>query len=72
MPLIKFEIKGMHCKSCKMLIEDIMDESNASVLSMEIDEQNEVGHVQVDTDTPTQEIIDAIQSEGDYTVKEIK
>lgn len=69
MPLIRMEIKGMHCKSCSMLVRDIMEEHEAEVLSIDVDEKKHIGHVEIETASPVQEIIDAIESEGEYTVE---
>jgi len=70
MPLIKLTIKGMHCKSCKMLIEDILEDYNAKIISFDLDEDNQTGSLHVETETPAQAIMDAIQAEGDYQVRQ--
>ena len=59
----------MHCKSCKMLIEDILDDLNITILSFDFDEDEMVGHLEVDTDKSKQQIKEAIESEGEYTVE---
>jgi len=68
MSLKRFKIEGMHCKSCKMLIEDVMEDLGIEIKSFKVDEDKQVGKLEVETDKDDKEIIDAIQEEGDYKV----
>jgi copper chaperone CopZ len=72
MPELKFTMKGTHCKSCKMLIEDVLEEMNIKVVSIEINEAKKEGRLIVNTEVDPQKIIDTIQAEGDYTVELVK
>lgn len=69
MSLKTVEIKGMHCKSCKMLIEDIMDDLDSEVVSFDVDQKKQIGILKVETEKTGKEIADAIKAEGEYTVK---
>ncbi|MFC1648137.1 cation transporter [Nanoarchaeota archaeon] len=72
MPLKKFTIKGMHCKSCKLLVEDIMDDIEVKVSSLEVDEDKQTGTLTISSDIESQKVIDTIEDESDYKVEEIK
>lgn len=64
---MKFKIEGMHCKSCKMLIEDILDDINVQVVSLTVNEAKQEGVLEV-ANGDKQQIINAIEAEGDYKV----
>jgi len=72
MTLLKFIITGMHCKSCKMLIEDVLEDLNCKIISFEVDEQKQEGTLQIESEVDAQKIITDIQAEGDYKVQLIK
>lgn len=65
---MKIEIKGIHCKSCKMLIEDVMDDLEADVKSFTVDEKKQVGKLEIESSKSPEEIKKAIEVEGEYTV----
>ena len=65
---MKFTIKGMHCKSCKALIEDVLDDMNIKVVSFDVNEEEQLGQLQIEADNSAEDIIKAIQEEGEYTV----
>jgi copper chaperone CopZ len=69
---VKFYIKGTHCKSCKMLITDVLEDLGVTIKSFDMDEGKKESNLVVDTDIESQKIIDMIQSEGEYTVKLVK
>ncbi len=71
MPLMKFEVQGMHCKSCKMLVQDCLEELGANVVSIEVDEKKKQGKITVNTTLDQKKIIEAIEKEGDYKVKKV-
>lgn len=66
---IKLAIKGTHCKACKMLIEDILEDMNIEIVSLSIDEARKEGVLVVKTEVEPQKIIEAIQAEGEYTLE---
>ena len=68
MPHLKFEIKGMHCKSCKVLVEDILEDLGVKVNSLQVDEKKQIGTLLVETSVDPNKIITAIKKEGAYTV----
>lgn len=71
MSLMKFQVEGMHCKSCKMLVQDSLEELGANVVSIEVDEKKKQGRIIVNTTLDQQKIIEAIEKEGSYKVKRI-
>jgi len=64
----KFVIKGMHCKSCSMLIEDILEDMDIKVKSLTVDDDKKEGTLLIDTDQDPNKIKETIEAEGDYTV----
>jgi len=64
---MKFKIKGMHCKSCKMLIEDVLDDLNVDIISFSFDESRQEGILEV-TGGSEDKIVSSIKAEGDYEV----
>lgn len=70
MSLMNFKVTGTHCKSCKILIEDIMEDLDTEVVSLDLDEQAQVAKLQVKSDKSADEIKKAIEAEGEYIVTE--
>ncbi len=59
----RFNIKGMHCKSCEMLIEDILTEEGVDVLAID----HKQGFVDVNFDDKkitSEKIVSLIKAEG--------
>lgn len=67
----RLTIKGMHCGSCKMLIEDVCKDI-AGVTSCVVDVQEESAVIEHDSSVDSRKIIAEISSLGDYkvTIKE--
>ena len=63
MAKINLTVKGMHCKSCKMLVEDALQELGAKDISVTVDEKKQIGKVSCDFADKTK-IIAAIENEG--------
>ena len=42
------EVKGMHCKSCVMIVTDILEEKGAKNVLVNLDEKTQVGKVSFD------------------------
>ncbi len=65
-----FSIKGMHCKSCTMLVTDIASEQGAKIESLAVDEKKQEGRLVATTSDP-KKLADAIAREGNYKVTQI-
>ena len=61
-------VEGMHCKSCKILINDVLQELGASSISIEADEKRKIGKISFDYSGDKKNVISAIEKEG-YKVK---
>ncbi len=61
------EVKGMHCKSCVMLVKDALEEIGASNVKVTVDEKNKKGKAIFDFLGDKEKAIQAIKKEG-YTV----
>ena len=66
MPKINLTVKGMHCKSCKMLVEDALQELGAQHINIEVDEKKQTGKVSCDF-SDKNKVVEAIEGEG-YSV----
>lgn len=65
---ITLTVKGMHCKSCKMLIEDELEDLGAENVNVSVDETTQTGTVRCEY--PDKDVVvKAIQELGEYTVK---
>ena len=62
------EVKGMHCKSCVMLVTDVLEESSAKNISISLDEKKQIGKVSFEYSGDKKKVIGAIEKEG-YKVK---
>ena len=60
-------VDGMHCKSCKMLIEDVLNDLGATKIKIEVDEAARVGKVSFESQNK-EKAIKAIENEG-YKVR---
>ena len=65
----KFIVKGMHCKSCMMLITDAMDDLGVKVISSNLDEKAKTGTLIIEGNIDKKKIKEAIESEGEYEVQ---
>ncbi len=61
---MEMTIKGMHCKSCVMLIQDALEEVGATNIKISLDEKKQVGKVSCDFKGDKKEIIKVIEKEG--------
>ena len=68
--MIKYNlsVEGMHCKSCKILVNDILKELGASNISIDVDEKKNMGKVSFDYSGDKKLVNMAIEKEG-YKVK---
>ncbi len=63
-----FEIKGMHCASCKMLIEDILSDEKITIEKFDFDKSKQVGMLTTKTTMLPEKIMKLIANAGDYKV----
>ena len=66
---IQLNIEGVHCKSCKMVIEDNLQELGASNIHVTVDEKKQTGTVSCDYTKDKLDIVNAIKKEGYKVVK---
>lgn len=65
---INLTVEGTHCKSCKMLITDVVQEAGARNVNVQIDEKKQLGTVACDYTGDIMDIVNAIKKEG-YKVR---
>lgn len=63
-------IKGMHCASCKALIEDVCQDI-PGVTSCNVDVSNNTAKVEHDASVSSDKIRQEIESLGDYKVSTV-
>ncbi|MEK6942859.1 MAG: hypothetical protein AABX00_02245 [Nanoarchaeota archaeon] len=61
-------IQGMHCKSCKMLVDDILCDSGAKSIKIEVDDKKKIGKASFEFSGNFNELKKEIESNG-YKVK---
>lgn len=66
---IKFNIEGVHCKSCKMIIENNLQELGAKNIHVTVDEKTQKGTVACDYEGEKMNVINAIKKEGYKVLK---
>lgn len=66
---MKLEIKGMHCPSCKMLIEDILEDMEMNVETIRVNTEQKIEIILTNRKSNFEEIKKTIEAEGDYEVK---
>ncbi len=65
---LNYQIQGMHCKSCVMIVQDALEELGAKNIKISLDEKKQIGSVSLDFEGDKKEIIKIIEKEG-YKVK---
>jgi len=68
MTKIKLAVNGMHCNSCKMLIQDELEDLGAKNIKITLDEANQKGTVECEI-ADKSAAIKAIEALGDYTAQ---
>ena len=68
MTKFNLNVEGMHCKSCKILVAEVLEELGASNIFIEVDEKKKLGKVSFDYSDDKKNVISAIEKEG-YKVK---
>ncbi len=69
MTKIQLKIEGVHCNSCKMVIEDNLQELGATNIHVTVNEKKQTGTVSCDYNKDKMDIINAIKKEGYKVVK---
>ena len=46
--MIMLTVKGMHCKSCKMIVHDTLEELGAKSIVIDMNEKKQIGKVSFD------------------------
>lgn len=68
MTKIQFTVTGIHCTSCKMLIEEELQDLGAQDIFVSIDEKKKTGIVSCDYNGAVKKVYDAVKKAG-YTIK---
>lgn len=63
MSKITLKVKKMHCKSCKMLIEEALQDIGAKDISISVDEKKQIGTVSC-SHADISQVKEAIKKEG--------
>ena len=63
MTKINLNLKGTHCKSCKIVIEDALGDLGATNVHVEINEKEQTGKVSCEFDDK-KKVVEAIQKQG--------
>tara|TARA_Y100000294_G_C8328254_1_gene245586 strand:- start:216 stop:425 length:210 start_codon:yes stop_codon:yes gene_type:complete len=66
---IKFKIKGTKCNNCKMLITDILEDMDVSIVSFDLDQSKKESKIIVQTELEQQKIKNEIENAGEYQVE---
>jgi copper chaperone CopZ len=68
MSKMTFEVTGVHCPSCKILITDILNDEGIKVSKFDIDTKKQKGVLMVDTTKTADKISQLVKSAGNYKV----
>jgi copper chaperone CopZ len=71
MSKMNFEISGVHCPSCKILITDILEDEKVKVNKFDVDVKKQKGTISIDASQSEEEIKELIQGAGEYKVKKV-
>lgn len=69
MTKIHLNIEGVHCTSCKMVIEDTLQERGAKNIHVTVDEKKQTGTVACDYDGDQLDVVNAVKKEGYKVLK---
>jgi copper chaperone CopZ len=61
-------VKGMHCKSCSILISEALEESGAKDVSVKLDEKKQIGTVTLNSALSKDKLKTIIREQGEYQV----
>jgi copper chaperone CopZ len=57
-------VKGMHCKSCGMLVADALEDLGATNVKTQVDEKKKVGKVSFEYSGDKKKAVAVIEKEG--------
>ena len=69
MAKINLEVIGMHCKSCAIIVTDVLEEIGASKILISVDEKKKIGKVSFEYSGNKNDAIKAIEKEGYRVMK---
>ncbi|MBI5073173.1 heavy-metal-associated domain-containing protein [Candidatus Woesearchaeota archaeon] len=69
MAKINLNIEGVHCNSCKMIIEDNLKDIGAKNVHVTVDEKTQKGTVACDYAGDKLDVVNAIKKEGYKVLK---
>lgn len=69
MTKINLNIEGVHCNSCKMIIEDNLQELGAKNITVAVDEKKQTGTVACEYSGDKLDVVAAIKKEGYKVLK---
>jgi len=61
-------VSGMHCKSCVIIVEEVLADLGAKNITVNLNEKTQQAHVSCSSDKSIEDIKNAIEQEG-YKVK---
>ena len=61
---MELTVKGMHCKSCVMLVTDALEEIGVKNVKVDLDEKKKIGKLSADFKGDKNEVIKIIEKEG--------
>lgn len=65
----QFTIEGMHCESCKMLVEEELEDAGAQNVSVSVDPAKQRGTASFESDLDREELVSLIEDLGEYTIR---
>lgn len=68
MTKVQLNVEGVHCKSCKMIIEDNLEEMGAKAIKVTVNEKTQTGTVACDYEGNEMDVVNMIKKEG-YKVR---
>ena len=57
------KVRGMHCNSCKIVVEEALQDIGAKNIKISIDEKKQIGDIRADF-ADKKKVISAIENEG--------
>ena len=63
---VELTVKGMHCRSCEMLVKDALEEAGAKNIKIHLDEKKQIGKVSFEN-VEKEKAVEIIKKEG-YSV----
>ena len=55
---------GMHCRSCKLIVQEALEEKGAENINITIDEKTNTGMISCDFEGPVEQLKATIRNEG--------